>query len=260
MSMMQQQNVNGLKLWQFENLTRETAIRHFVTDRNTGDGEFTLSLSSTPDKEKVRRHRSELAAAIGIGEQSLFFPSQVHGTRIVHVSARITKDQLQETDALITAEPGLCLAVMSADCVPVLLFDSRNHAVAAIHSGWRGTVARIVGQTLLEMQNVFGTEGKDIVAGIGPSVSQDSYEVGEEVIAEVNRSFGASHDLLQTTQHSNKARLDLWQANRIQLLEFGVPEANIEISDLCTVLHNHHFFSARKGDSGRFAAGIMLVK
>ena len=79
------------------------------------------------------------------------------------------------------------------------------------------------------------------------------------MIAEVNRSFGAGHDLL-IPQPMNKARLDLWQANRIQLREFGVPETNIEVSDLCTVRHNHHFFSARKGDSGRFAAGIMLVQ
>lgn len=257
---MQQHSLNGLKVWRFENLNQEISIRHFITDRNTGDGEFTLSLSSTPDKEKVRRHRRELANAMGVGEENLFLPSQVHGTRVLQVSAHTTREQLQETDALMTNEPGICVAVMSADCVPVLLFDSKNHAVAAIHSGWRGTVARIVGRTLLEMKKVFGTEGKDVVAGIGPSVSQDSYEVGEEVIAEVNRSFGSSHNLLMTTPRSDKARLDLWQANRIQLLEFGVPGPNIEVSDLCTVIHNHHFFSARKGDSGRFAAGIMLVK
>ena len=255
---MQRHNVNELKLWQFDNLTREKTVRHFVTDRNTGDNEFTLSLSSTPDKEKVRRHRRELAGAMGIGEHELFFPSQVHGTRILEVSANTTKEDLLETDALVTHEPGLCIAVMSADCVPVLLYDKRNNAIAAIHSGWRGTVARILGKTLLHMKSSFGTEGNDLIAGIGPSVSQDSYEVGEEVIAEVRRSFGSAHDLL-ISQPMNKARLDLWEANRIQLLEFGVPEGNIEVSDLCTVRNNHHFFSARKGDSGRFAAGIMLV-
>lgn len=255
---MQRHNVNELKLWQFDNLTAEISTRHFVTDRNTGDSEFTLSLSSTPDKEKVKRHRRELATAMGVGEQDLFFPSQVHGTRIVDVSANTTKEELLETDALVTNKPGICIAVMSADCVPVLLYDKRNNVVAAIHSGWRGTVARILGKTLLHMNSVFGTRGKDVIAGIGPSVSQDSYEVGEEVIAEVRRSFAAAPDLL-IAQPMNKARLDLWEANRIQLREFGVPEGSIEVSDLCTVRHNHHFFSARKGDSGRFAAGIMLA-
>jgi len=137
------------------------------------------------------------------------------------------------------------------------LYDKKNKAIAAVHSGWRGTVARILEKTLLEMKYVFGTKGEDLIAGIGPSVSQESYEVGEEVVNEVHQAFGKDSGLM-IAQPDNKAKLDLWHANRLQLLMFGVPSSQIEISDLCTVKNNHHFFSARKGDSGRFAAGIML--
>jgi YfiH family protein len=162
-----------------------------------------------------------------------------------------------ETDALITSERGICIAVMSADCVPVLLYDKKNQAIAAVHSGWRGTVARILEKTLAEMKRTFGTEGKDLVAGIGPSVSQESYEVGEEVVSEVTNAFGSDSSLM-ILKPNNKAQLDLWKANKLQLLAFGVNENSIEISDLCTVKNNNYFFSARKGDSGRFAAGIVL--
>jgi polyphenol oxidase len=139
------------------------------------------------------------------------------------------------------------------------LYDKKNHAVGAVHSGWRGTVALILEKTLRAMNAEFGTKGEDLLAGIGPSVCQESYEVGEEVVAEVEKAFGARQSNLMIPQPNNKAKLDLWRANEIQLLEFGVLKSNIEISDLCTVKNNNYFFSARKGDAGRFAAGIMLA-
>jgi polyphenol oxidase len=256
---MKQTSINGLDLWQFEALSRQTSIQHFVTDRSSGthDSEFTLSLSSSPDRAMVLRNRSLLASAMGIHNSELYFPSQVHKTRILQVTRSTVNEELLETDALLTNEPKICIAVMSADCVPILLFDRKNFAVGAVHSGWRGTVARILEKSLHEMNRIFGTRGEDIYAAIGPSVSMDSYEVGEEVVQEVTRSFNISDQLLTATENK-KAKLDLWKANQIQLLEFGVSRDRIEISNLCTVQHNHHFFSARKGDKGRFAAGIML--
>jgi YfiH family protein len=253
--------VNGLHLWQFENLSKEKSIRHFVTDRSTASAqnEFTLSFSSSPDREFIKSNRGLLAEAMEISSHQLFFPHQVHLTRIVNVSGKTTVEMLKDTDALITSEKNICIAVMSADCVPILLFDKKNNAIGAVHSGWRGTVARILELTLTEMKKTFRTKGEDIIAGIGPSVCQDSYEVGEEVVSEVKRAFGAKSEFMMVEQPNNKAKLDLWKANQLQLLEFGVAPANIEISNLCTVKNNQHFFSARKGDSGRFAAGVMLA-
>jgi YfiH family protein len=248
-----------LHLWKFDGLSKEKSIDHFVTERqsNENGAEFTLSYSSSPDKELVRRNRHKLAIAMGVDESRLVLPSQVHKTRIVNVTSNTTKEDVMETDALITSERGTCIAVMSADCVPILLYDEKNQAVAAVHSGWRGTVARILEKTLATMSKEFGTKGSDLIAGIGPSVCQESYEVGEEVVNEVTNAFGRESALM-ILKSNNKAQLDLWKANKLQLLEFGVNEKSIEISDLCTVKNNNYFFSARKGDSGRFAAGIVL--
>ncbi len=251
--------INGLDLWQFESLS-DPSVRHFVTDRNTlpKRNDFTLSYSSSPDREVITTNRTLLAFSMGIKEERLFMPQQVHKTRIVNVNCNTSKEALKETDALITNEKEICIAVMSADCVPILLYDESNKAIAAVHSGWRGTVARILEKTLREMNSQFGTKGENVIACIGPSVSQESYEVGEEVMDEFHKSFGQDHDLM-IRQSNNKAKLDLWKANHVQLTNFGIPLAQIEISDLCTVKNNHHFFSARKGDAGRFAAGIMLT-
>lgn len=247
-----------LQLWQFQSFSSVPDLVHYVSDRNSsGQRDFTLSLSSTPDKEQVKNNRRALAMTLGIPEDNLYFPSQVHGTRVVVVTPETTREDVLETDALITSTPHLCISVMSADCVPVLLFDRKNRVAAAVHAGWRGTVARIVERTLSIMKEKYGSAGKDILAGIGPSVSQDAYEVGGEVIEEVIKSFGHFPGLL-IPQHGNKAKLDLWKANALQLEEFGIPEANVEIGNLCTVKHNDHFYSARRGDAGRFAAGIMI--
>jgi polyphenol oxidase len=256
---MKKLHINGLQLWQFEGLGGENCIDHFVTSRSSHsvEREFTLSFSSSPDRSFIQKNRSLLAAAMGVESTRLYLPSQVHKTRIVLVTNDTKKEELLETDALITNTPGICIAVMSADCVPILLYDRKNNAVGAVHSGWRGTVARILEKTLQAMHQTFGTKGEDIYAGIGPSVSQDSYEVGEEVVHEVQQSFGSKHELMIPVG-TNKAKLDLWKANKVQLMEFGVAPSRIEISDLCTVKNNEHFFSARKGDTGRFAAGIMV--
>lgn len=250
---------NGLTLWKFKGLENCAGINHFVTGRNAQqDAEFTLSYSSSPNRAEIRNNRSKLASAMGVADDRLLFPSQVHETQIVRVTSETAVAALQRTDALITNENGLCIAVMAADCVPILLYDSKNKAIAAIHSGWRGTAARILEKTMHEMRSQFGTRGADLIAGIGPSVSQASYEVGQEVIQAIDLAFGKNHKLT-VPLFNGKARLDLWKANIIQLLEFGVELSHIEISSLCTVKENDHFFSARKGDTGRFAAGIMLT-
>ncbi|HYG18771.1 MAG TPA: peptidoglycan editing factor PgeF [Ohtaekwangia sp.] len=257
---MQRLKINDLHLWQFENLRKEASVMHFVTDRQTveGEREFTLSFSSSPDREEIRQNRRRLAQAMGVDEARLFFPSQVHETKIVRVTRDTSTADVIGTDALITNEKMVCIAVMSADCVPVLLWDMKNQAVAAVHSGWRGTAARILEKTLQRMNIEFGTTGKDLVAGIGPSVSQASYEVGGEVVQAMDAAFGAESEVM-IHKENRKADLDLWKANHIQLREFGVPESSVEYADLCTVKTNNYFFSARKGDTGRFAAGIMLI-
>ena len=250
-----------LKLWQFEHFGSGEAIDHFVTQRHSfsEDEEFNISFSTSPDPAVVSRHRALLAEAMGVNANLLFLPRQVHADHIVRVNAMTPHDLLTDTDALISNDPKVCIAVMSADCVPILLYDKLHKAVGAVHAGWKGTVLHIVQKTLERMQLEFGTEGKDVMAAIGPSVCQASYEVGHEVVEAVKQNFNNADELLAPLENG-KAKLDLWRANCSQLIHFGVKPEHIEIANTCTVIQNQHFFSARKGDSGRFAAGIRLLQ
>ncbi len=251
--------VGDLKLWHFSELSKEKYLTHFVSDRKSfDDSDFNLSYSTSPDPILVKENRTLLAKSLGVNFDTLYIPKQVHQDRILKVDDKTTTEALEATDALITNSTNVCIAVMSADCVPILLYDRKNHAAGTVHSGWKGTVAHILTKTLQAMQQEFGTSGSDVVAAIGPSVCQASYEVGHEVVEAVRKSFDQTETLLQLRENG-KAKLDLWHANYLQLTAFGVKPENITNANSCTVIHNQHFFSARKGDSGRFAAGIRLL-
>ena len=166
--------------------------------------------------------------------------------------------ELEEVDALVTDIPGYCLCVSTADCVPVLLYDPQKKVVAAIHAGWRGTVARIVEKTVSVMNRRYGSQGKDMIACIGPSISLEAFEVGDEVY-ETFRDAGFDMNLI--ARKEAKWHIDLWEANRQQLLAYGVKPENIEISGICTYDNNDDFFSARRQGirSGRILSGILLT-
>ncbi|MCD7926142.1 MAG: peptidoglycan editing factor PgeF [Bacteroides sp.] len=165
--------------------------------------------------------------------------------------------QLEGIDALVTQLPGYCLCISTADCVPILLYDPQTQAIAAIHAGWRGTVSRIVENTLTLMSEQYGTKGKDLIACIGPSISLEAFEVGDEVY---NAFHEAAFDMNIIARKESKWHMDLWEANRQQLLAHGVKPENIEISGICTYHHNDDFFSARRQgiNSGRILSGIMI--
>ena len=150
-----------------------------------------------------------------------------------------------------------CLCVSTADCVPVLLYDKEKQVIAAVHAGWRGTVGRIVEKTIEVMRIQYGTEGKDLVACIGPSISLESFEVGDEVYAAFEE---AGFDMARIARRYEKWHLDLWEANRMQLLANGVLPEHIEVAGICTFQCYEDFFSARRLGikSGRILSGIML--
>ena len=177
----------------------------------------------------------------------LFIPRQTHS---VNVTWTETAGEVPDTDAVITRVPGLCVAVKTADCIPVLLYDERQKLVAAIHAGWRGTVGRIVERTIVEMQS----HGKDLHAVIGPGISLDSFEVGDEVY-EAFREAGFPME--QIARKQNKWHLDLWRANAWLLECAGVHK--IHIDGTCT-MQSPGFYSARRETikTGRNINGIML--
>ncbi|HSZ24198.1 MAG TPA: peptidoglycan editing factor PgeF [Cytophagaceae bacterium] len=254
-----------LPLWQFENMSLQKGIIHFVSGRKGGFskeelGELNLSFKVGDDPVWVLKNRNKLAEAFNISSENLIFPVQTHSNHVTIIEKEVDSNALENTDALITSQRGILISVMSADCVPVLLYDPVKKVVAAIHAGWRGTMAEIVKISVEKMQTEFGSVPKDIIASIGPSISEEVYEVGEEVIDAVLKVYGSKAGIISREQNG-KGHCNLWEANRIQLIQSGVLLKNIEIAGVCTYRNADVFFSARKSGNkaGRFAAGIMLL-
>ncbi len=210
-----------------------------------------LGLYTDDDPAAVRENRRRFFAALGFAPEQAAGARQVHGDRICYVEA---PGQYEGYDALMTDRTGLLLSVTVADCAPVLVFDPRQGAVAAIHAGWRGTAAGIVEKTMRELTNRFGSRPVDCYAYIGTCIDECSYEVD----ADVADHFPRPHKRWDGDRH--KFYLDLKGANRSQLLEAGVPAAHIGISSCSTVSDNRDYFSHRgeKGRTGRSLAVIAM--
>ena len=165
---------------------------------------------------------------------------------------------LEGIDAVMTHLPGVCIGVSTADCIPLLVYDCRHHVVAAIHAGWRGTVKRIAEQTVSKMTSTYGSRPEDLRVQIGPGISLDSFEVGDEVY-EAFRTAG--FNMPSISHRQEKWHIDLPECNRQQLLSAGVPASAINIANICTVKQSTTFFSARRQgiQSGRIFTGIMLI-
>jgi hypothetical protein len=144
-----------------------------------------------------------------------------------------------EADGLVSDQPGLYLAVFVADCTPVLVYDPRTRAVGAAHAGWRGTVGGVVANLLAALAQHFGTRPADCVAQVGTCIGPTAFEVGEEVAAQFAPAFR------RWQPGAGKFCIDLKAANRQQLLDAGVPPAQVGLSPHCTVLHNRDYFSYR---------------
>ncbi|GAL86235.1 laccase domain protein yfiH [Sporocytophaga myxococcoides] len=195
---------------------------------------------------------------MNVAENHIVFPDQTHSDRVAVLRNLDSGDALSNTDALITNIKGVCIAVMSADCVPILLFDKTNMAIGAVHSGWRGTVSKILEKTVEAMKKEFGTKPSDLIAGIGPSISPEIYEVGQEVIDAAENAFGNVTSMV--LKKDGKTFFNLWEANRFQLMSKQLNPENIEVAGICTYQNADKFFSARKSQnkSGRFGAGIVI--
>ena len=157
----------------------------------------------------------------------------------------------------MTQERSLCIGVSTADCIPVLLYDAKHDAIAAVHAGWRGTVKRIIEHTIQHMQQVFATQPADLHAVIGPGISCDAFEVGDEVY-ETFRAAG--FDMSAISCYKDKWHIDLKACNRLQLLHAGLQNKNIQATNVCTYTRFEDYFSARRLglNSGRIFTGIML--
>lgn len=212
----------------------------------------------------VERNRKLLADIMPCRPKVFVIPHQIHSTVVRRIdkdflcaSGYEQKEMLEGVDAVITNLSGVCLCISTADCIPVLCYDVRNRAIAAIHAGWRGTVSRIVEKTLERMQAEYGTRMEDVVAAIGPGISLDAFEVGDEVYQAFH---DAGFDMEAISVKYSKWHIDLWEANRMQLVSAGINPDCIEVSGICTYNGYEDFFSARRLgiNSGRIISGIIL--
>ena len=221
--------------------------------------------------ERVSRNKLWIARQLGITPERLILPRQTHTDHIkvidqhfFSLSAEERKSCLQDVDALVTSLPSTCIGISTADCVPVLIFDTKARLCAAVHAGWRGTVQHIARQTTLLMQQM-GAEPDTMYAVIGPSISPESFEVGEEVVDAFHEAgFDTASIVSRPTPHAGSPKprphIDLWAANCMDLESAGLPLAHIQVSGICTYLHADTFFSARRLgiQSGRIFSGIMM--
>ncbi|MEO6902092.1 MAG: peptidoglycan editing factor PgeF [Bacteroidia bacterium] len=208
-----------------------------------------LGLSVNDEKENVIKNRALFFDALGINTQQLVLSKQVHGNKVYVANAPAI---VEGYDAIVTNKKNVFAVVSIADCTPVLIYDEKNNAVAAIHAGWKGTVAKIVTNTLQTMQENYGTKGADCKAYIGACIGYENFEVGVEVATFFSNTFK------RYNSEKQKWFVDLKNTNKLQLLDFGLLPENIEVTVYCTVTNNDLFFSHRKenGKTGRMMAVI----
>jgi YfiH family protein len=262
-------------------LVHAFSTRHGGVSRVYGGDALNLGFTQHDSHVAVERNRALFLKELGVAGRRKTWPlvtlRQIHSDLIHRVDT--ASDHPLSGDGLITSTPGLLIAVQAADCLPVILVDKRNRAVGVFHAGWRGTVKRIVEKGAGEMHRHFGSNPRNLVAAIGPSVQGCCYQVGEEVRLKFQSQFGYAKELFREVKESDPVRekypllfltarapghselpvrlfLDLVEANRRQLLEVGVPAKNIEASAPCTACHTDLLFShrAEKGVTGRLLA------
>jgi len=246
-------------------------------------GELNLGLTAADDREAVLANRRLLAEAVtGSAATPLIPLRQFHSNLVVvATTADASRSTPRKADGQMTDEPGALLVVQTADCVPVLVADRRQHAVAAFHAGWRGTVKRIVEAGVARMRLAFASRPQDLVAAIGPACRVCCYAVGEEVLSEFDSQFSYAHELFRRVESTDPVQrkypmlflsqrppghsplgpalhLDLIEANRRQLLAAGLKPQAIQVVSGCTQCHADLFFSHRasRGHTGRMMAAI----
>jgi YfiH family protein len=260
---------SGLLLRSFS--FRADGVRAVVTTRHGGVSaapydSLNLADHVGDDHAAVLENRRRLATALGVGR--LTVADQQHGSRVAVVDAAgagrghdgvaDSAGAFPATDAMITNRPGIALTTLVADCAPLVLFDPVNRAVAVAHCGRLGTVRGTLPKTVEAMAASFGSAPEDLLAGIGPTIGADSYEIGDAEAAEVTAAFGDA-GLLKPTRPGH-CTLDLVGALRIQLRQAGVKDANVHDMAVDTRTATDEFFSDRAArPCGRFMAVAMLA-
>lgn len=259
-------------------------VKAFSTTRHGGVSEgnyasLNINEYCGDSKANTDANRLLLANELGIDVNHIIVPHQTHGveSRIIGeefatLPDGVKKMLLEGVDAVMTNIPGMCIGVSTADCIPVLLYDEEHHAAAAIHAGWRGTQARIVHKAVQEMRMAYQTDPTKLKAVIGPGISLDNFEVGDEVYAAFEQAAFDMSTIAEERIKRNpnaedpakaferKWHINLPLANIQMLTHNGVDEANIINTGICTFDNADNYFSARRLgiESGRIYTGIII--
>ena len=259
-------------------------VKAFSTTRHGGVSEgnyasLNINEYCGDSKANTDANRLLLANELGIDANHIIMPHQTHGveSRIIgeefaNLPDGVKKMLLEGVDAVMTNIPGMCIGVSTADCIPVLLYDEEHHAAAAIHAGWRGTQARIVHKAVQEMRMAYQTDPTKLKAVIGPGISLDNFEVGDEVYAAFEQAAFDMSAIAEerikrnpnaedpTKAFERKWHINLPLANIQMLTHNGVDEANIINTGICTFDNADNYFSARRLgiESGRIYTGIII--
>lgn len=228
-----------------------------------------LTFTREDNPVNVSRNFELFAGATGVKTEDMVYSMQTHTTNVMEVTEAhrgmgvVKERDFSDIDGLVTNVPGITLVTSYADCVPLYIVDPIKHAIGLSHSGWRGTVNNIAAVTVNKMTKLYGTNPKDLVVFIGPSICRDCYEVSADVAEEFATVYGSSvFDKILHVKNNGKFKLDLWQANFTNFVNCGVNHENIAITDICTCCNSELLFSHRasKGMRGGLCGFLTLQR
>jgi polyphenol oxidase len=256
-------SLGGLRYYQFTIFPRKR-VRQGIFTRHGGASPApwsSLNLGGTvgDDRSVVIENHRRMFKSAELPFDSMFDVWQVHGRDVVFADApRQLEAEHQKADVTLTNKVGITLLMRFADCVPIFLFDPIKNVIGIVHAGWQGTVKKAAAAAVEAMTEHYHSNPRDVLAGIGPSIGVDHYEVGSDVVSAAKQAFGdRANDLLM--MNNDQVHFDLWKANQFVLQESGVN--SIEVAGVCTACSNSDWFShrAEKGRTGRFGALLALT-
>jgi hypothetical protein len=254
-----------INFYTFENLNA-AGVKHAVFTRHNGVSPppwDSLNFGSLvgDDPARVIENYRRAFKALECQFESVYDAWQVHGTNVIFVEKPRSGAPHEKADILLTDNPKITLLMRFADCVPILLYDPRKRIIGLAHAGWLGTVQRVAGVAVQAMVEHYGSDPAHIIAALGPSIGPDAYEIGPEVVAMVQDTYGSSPDTIERILYksNNSNYLDLWTANKITLEKSGVQE--IEVAGICTASNINDWYSYRGeyGKTGRFGVLLALI-
>lgn len=268
--------VDGVKFLTYKKLEEVTFVKHAFSTKEGGVSEgmfksLNLSFTRGDNEEKVKENYKRFFKAVGLTLENMVMSDQIHEVDVLKIDEDkfdslpndMAKRRFENVDGMITNLKNVPLVTFYADCVPLYFIDMKNKAIGMSHSGWRGTVKGMGIKTVEALTREYGTNPKDIIAVVGPSICRECYEVSKDVVDEFHKVYDGKFDVakIYDITSDEKRQLDLWEANKQILMLAGVKEENIIISNVCTSCNDNLLYSHRKtgGKRGNLVAVMELV-